>query len=114
MKDEFKGKINDEFVGLKSQMYSLFKVDNEENKIAKGVNSIVVENIKHKEYLDALFNKNVVRHVTERIQSKLDRIGTYVFVKFLCLVLMIKYTYQMMVLIAWPIFIKIQEVNKTR
>ena len=37
MKDEFKGKING-FVGLKSKMYSLISVADEEVTIAKGVN----------------------------------------------------------------------------
>ena len=38
MKDESKRKLVNEFVGLKSKMYSLIDVDNEENKKAKGVN----------------------------------------------------------------------------
>ena len=38
MKDEFKGKIISEFVRLKSKMYSLISVDNEEVTKAKGVN----------------------------------------------------------------------------
>ena len=38
MKDEFKGKIIIEFIGLKSKMYSVIAVDNEEVKKAKGVN----------------------------------------------------------------------------
>lgn len=29
----------------------------------------------HKEYADALFSKHFIRHKTERIQSKLQRIG---------------------------------------
>ena len=37
MKDEFKGKIITEFIGLKSKMYSLIAVDAEEVKKAKGV-----------------------------------------------------------------------------
>ena len=38
MKNEFKGKIVSEFVGLKSKMYSLISVNNEEVTRAKGVN----------------------------------------------------------------------------
>ena len=34
--------------------------------------------IKHKEYLNVLINKNMIRHKMKRIQSKLDKIGTYV------------------------------------
>ena len=57
MKDEFKGKIISEFVGLKSKMHSLTDVDNEENKKAKGVNKNVVKNIRDEEYIDVMFNK---------------------------------------------------------
>ena len=37
-KDEFKGKLIIEFIGLKSKMYSLISVDHEEVSKAKGVN----------------------------------------------------------------------------
>ena len=73
MKDEFKGKIISEFVELKSKMYSLISVDDEEVTKAKGVN----KKIKHKEFVGVLFNKKVIRHNMKRIQSKLHRIGTY-------------------------------------
>ena len=43
MKDEFKGKIITEFVGLKSKMQSLVAVDDEKFKKAKGVNKNVVK-----------------------------------------------------------------------
>ena len=62
MKDEVKGKIISELVGLKSKMYSLVIVNNEEIKKAKGVNKNVAKNIRHKEYTDVLFNKNLIRH----------------------------------------------------
>ena len=41
MKDELKGKIISEFIGLKSKMYSLIAADSEEIKKAKGVNKML-------------------------------------------------------------------------
>ena len=76
-KDEVKGKIIGEFVGIKSNMYSLVIVNIEEIRKARGVNKIVVKNIRDKEYIEVLFNKNLLRHKVKRIQSKLHRIGTY-------------------------------------
>ena len=78
MKDELKGKIIGEFVGIKSNMYSLVIVNIEEIKKARGVNKIVVKNIRDKECIEVLFNKNLLRHKVKSIQSKLHRIGTYV------------------------------------
>ena len=76
VKDEVKGKIISEFVGLKSKMYSVVIVNNGEIKKAKGVKNNVVKNIRHKEYLDVLFNKYFVSHKMKSIQSKLHRIRT--------------------------------------
>ena len=72
-KDEFKGKIIKEFVELKSKMYSLISVGDKEVAKANGVNT----KIRHKEFVDVLCNKNVIRHIMKIIQSKLHRIGTY-------------------------------------
>ena len=58
-------------------MYSLIGVDNEEVKKAKGLNKNVAKKIRHKEYIEVLFNKKMIRHKIKRIQSKLHRIGTY-------------------------------------
>ena len=77
IKDELKGKIINEFVGLKSKLYSLIAVDVEEVKKAKEVNKNVVKNKRHKEFVDVLFNKKIMRHKMKRIQSKLHRTGTY-------------------------------------
>ena len=67
IKGEFKGKIISEFVGWKSKMYSLVAVDGEEVKKANEVNRSCVKNIKYKTFVDALFNKKVMRHNIERI-----------------------------------------------
>ena len=80
MKDEFKGNIISEFVGLKSKMYSLVSLDGEENRKTKGVNKYVATDIRHKEFVDVLFNEEV-RYIMKRIQSKLHSIGTF-FVLF--------------------------------
>ena len=56
MKYELQGKIINEFVGLKSKMYSLISINDEEVTEAKGVN----KKIKHKEFADVLFNKKVM------------------------------------------------------
>ena len=69
MKDEFKGKIISEFVGLKSKLYSLIALDGKENKKAKAINK--------NDVIDVLFNKKMTRHKMKRTQSKLHRIGTY-------------------------------------
>ena len=58
MKDGLNGVRIVEFVGLKSKMYSLIEGNDEEINKAKGVNL----KLRHKEYIDVLFNKKVVRH----------------------------------------------------
>ena len=73
MKDEFKRKIITEFVGLKSKMHSLISVDDKEVSKAKGGN----KKIRHKKFVDLLFNKKVIRHNMKIIQSKLHELGTY-------------------------------------
>ena len=72
MKDEKEGKIKDEFVGLKSKMYSMKNIDGKESNTAKGVNIATEFN----EFKDTLFNKIVVRHKMKRIQSKNHKLGT--------------------------------------
>ena len=73
MKDVSEGKINDEFVGLKSKMYSMKNIDGKESNTAKRVNIATEFN----EFKDTLFNKKVVSHKMKRIQSKKHKMGTY-------------------------------------
>ena len=73
MKDEFGGVIVVEFVGLKSKMNSMRKIDGKGCNTAKGV-SIATEFDKFK---DVLFNEKLIRHKMKRIQSKKHKLGTY-------------------------------------
>ena len=73
MKDESEGKIIDEFVGLKSKMYSLKNNICKESNTAKGLNIVTELN----EFQETLFNKKMIRRKMKRIQSKKHKIGTY-------------------------------------
>ena len=73
MKDVSEGKINSEFVGLKSKMYFMKNIDGKETNTAKGVH-IVTE---FKEFKDAFFNKKIIRRKMRRIQRKKHNLGTY-------------------------------------
>ena len=63
MKDNKEGKINDEFIGLNSKMYSIKYIDGKESNTAKGVNIATEFN----EFKDTLFNKTIMRHKMRRI-----------------------------------------------
>ena len=73
MKNKFGGVIVNKFVGLKSKMYSMKKIDGKECNTAKGV-SIAIELNKFK---DVLFGKKIIRLKMKRIQSKKHKLGTY-------------------------------------
>ena len=72
MKDESEGKIIDEFVGLKSKMYSMKNIDGKESNTTKGVNFATEFN----EFKDTLFNKKIIRHKMRIIQGKKRKMGT--------------------------------------
>ena len=96
MKEEFKGEIISEFVGWSSKMYCFVSVDGKENKKAKAVIKNVVKNTRHKELVDVLFNKKIMRHNMKRwkdFKVNCIELELMMFVKFLCLLLMIKDTY---------------------
>ena len=73
MKDEYGGAIIDQFIGLKSKMNSIKKINGSESSTTKGVNIATDFN----EFKDVLLNKKVIRHKMKRMQAKKHKIGTY-------------------------------------
>ena len=73
MKDEYGGAIIDQFIGLRSKMYSKKKKNHSESSTNKGVNIATEFN----EFKDVLFNKKVIRHKMKEIQAKKHKIGIY-------------------------------------
>ena len=93
MKDEYGGVIIDQFIGLKSKMYSIKKIDGSESSTANRVNIATEFN----EFKDVPFNKKNIKHKMKRIQAKKHKIGTYeineILMKYLYHALMIKDMY---------------------
>ena len=73
MKVDYGGDIIDEFIGLKSNTYSIKKNDGSESSTAKRVNIAKEFN----EFKDLLFNKKIIKHKMKRIQAKKHKIETY-------------------------------------
>ena len=69
MKDECAGAIVEEFIGLRSKMYSL-SYEGKEKKTAKGVKRRVIEfNIRHQDYKDSLLNNQIQHSDMNQIRS---------------------------------------------
>jgi hypothetical protein len=63
MKDETNGTPIEEFVGLRSKMYSIKLSDDDEKKRAKGISRAVVQKqITHDDYRSTLFDGTLMRH----------------------------------------------------
>ena len=74
MQDVSEGKINDEFFGLKSRMYSMKNIDGKESNTAKGVNTATEFN----KFKANLFKNKIIRQKMKKIQSKKHKVGTYI------------------------------------
>ena len=73
MKDEYGGAIINQFIGLKSKMYSIKKINGNESSTTKGVNTVTEFN----EFKDVFFNKKLIRCKIQRTQAKKHKKGTY-------------------------------------
>ena len=77
MEGETAGVAIEEFIGLKSKVYSYLVDENSVHKKAKSVNKNYVAVISHYEYKDICWIKKCLRHSIYRIQSKDYWIGIY-------------------------------------
>ena len=77
-RDETTGVPINEFVGLKSKMYSYIKNDERGGKTAKGIiKNFIENNIAHENYKDVLFNNKQVYHKMKTIRSQRHQLGSY-------------------------------------
>jgi hypothetical protein len=85
-KDEMGGKIINEFVGLRSKLYSLtVQGEKKEKKIAKGVKRCVInKELTFNDYKNTLENKTQLRKDMNFIKSKLHNVNTIKVNKIVC------------------------------
>lgn len=80
MKDENKGKIISEFVGLRAKMYSIKVKEKSKFKVtkrAKGVKKHILSNkISFKNYVDCVMSNLVVQQIQPSIRSRLHKVYT--------------------------------------
>lgn len=75
-KDELKGEVGLEFVGLKAKMYSLQNTG-KLKKRAKGVSHYVVRNkIEHEDYVKCLHDQQTYVHIMNKINQEHHRLST--------------------------------------
>ena len=77
-KDEAAGIPINEFVGLRSKMYSYIKDNNKGGKTAKGIKKNVIKNnIMHDDYKETLLNNKQIYHKMKTIRSENHQLGSY-------------------------------------
>ena len=81
-KDEMGGKPIEEFIGLRSKMYSILASNGNTKKTAKGVSRRVKDEvITHQDYKETLFKKKTMKHLQTRILQKEHELFTSEVVK---------------------------------
>jgi len=75
--DEAGGEIIEEIAGLRAKLYTIKKLDGEEEKKCKGVNRNVIRNkISFNDYKDVLFSGKEVLRTMNVIRSRQHNIST--------------------------------------
>ena len=76
--DEVPGIPINEFIGLRSKMYSYLKDTDECGKTAKGIKkNVIKKDIKHESYKDIFFNNKQIYHKMKTIRSQRHKLGSY-------------------------------------
>ena len=77
-KDEVSGIPINEFIGLRSKMYSYLKDNDECDKTAKGIKkNVIKKDIKHENSKDVLLKINKYYHKMKTIRSQRHQLGSY-------------------------------------
>ena len=77
-KDEASGIPVVEFIGLRSKMYSYMKDNDKCEKTAKGIQkNIIIQNIKHIDYKEVLFNNKQIQHTMKTIRSNNHQLESF-------------------------------------
>ena len=104
-KDEVSGIPINEFIGLRSKMYSYIKDTNERGKTAKGIKkNVITKDIKHDNYIDVLFNRKQTYHKMKTIRSQDHQLGSYEINKIHSAVLMTNIIYMT---VGWTVMLMV-------
>ena len=77
-KTEAAGVLINEFISLRSKMYSYIKDNQKGGKTAKGIKKNIVKNdTKHEDYKNVLLNEKQLHHKIKTIRSKKHQLGNY-------------------------------------
>ena len=76
MKDEYKGNLIKEFVGLRPKMYSILEANAKEKKTAKGIAKRTSAKIRHSSYLNTLYNEMSTTVTFNQIKSVMHDVLT--------------------------------------
>ena len=77
-KDEVSGIPINEFIGLRSEMYSYLNDTDECGKTAKGEKkNVIMKDIKHENYKNILFNNKHVYHELKTLRGQRHQLGSY-------------------------------------
>ena len=98
LKDEVSSIPVNEFIGLRSKMYSYINDNEKCGKTAKGIKkNTIKQEIKHQDYKNTLFNTKQMYHTMKTIRSQNHQLGSYEINKISLIASMINAIFMRMV-----------------